>query len=274
MPREHGESAEIPETAGFAATDVVQPREYRVGRAFVQLADTLVDDFDLADFLHMLVEQCVDLLEVDAAGVLLAGQGGGVRMAAASSERAELLEVFVADTQDGPCVECIRTGRTVTSHDLAGDPQRWPRFAAAASTCGYRAAIALPLRLRREVIGALSLLDTQPNGVHSMAAQLGQALADVATIGILQQRAIDHAGVVAEQLQSALTSRVIIEQAKGMLAAHSNGRLIPDEAFAALRGYGRSHHRRLTELAAQVVDGTAEIDQILAHPLRRGRADE
>ena len=268
LSREHNEPAETTKTTETVVAEARRPREYRVGRAFVQLADTLVDDFDLAEFLHMLVEQCVDLLEVNAAGVLLADQNGGIRMAAASSERAELLEVFAAGTQDGPCVECIRTGGPVTSHDLAADPQRWPRFAAAAHACGYRAALALPLRLRRDVIGALSLLNAEPGGVHSMAAQLGQALADVATIGILQQRAIDHAGIVAEQLQSALSSRVIIEQAKGMLAAKSNGQLKPDEAFAALRGYSRAHRRKLTELAARVVDGTAEIDQILAHPAK------
>jgi transcriptional regulator with GAF, ATPase, and Fis domain len=239
-------------------------REQRIGRAFVHLADTIVDDFDLTEFLHVLVDHCVDLLDVDAAGVLLSDQRGGIRMAAASSEKAELLAVFAADTEGGPCVDCVRTGHVVVSTDLTTDTGRWPRYAAAAEACGFRAVHALPMRLRRDVIGALSLLNVEPDGVRSVSSQLGQALADVATIGILQQRTIDHSAVVTEQLQTALNSRVIIEQAKGMLAAHS-GALTPDQAFTALRGYARTHHHRLSELARQVVDGTADIKAITTH---------
>ncbi len=240
------------------------PREQRIGRAFVNLADTMVDDFDLAEFLHMLVDHCVDLLDVDAAGVLLSDQRGGLRMAAASSEKSELLEVFAAETAGGPCVECVRTGEAVVSADLTTDADRWPRYAAAAEACGFRAVHALPMRLRRDVIGALSLLNAEPDGVPAESSELGQALADVATIGILQQRSIDHAVVLTEQLQTALNSRVIIEQAKGMLAAHS-GTLTPEEAFTALRGYARSHHHRLSDLARQVIDGTADVEAITAH---------
>jgi transcriptional regulator with GAF, ATPase, and Fis domain len=239
-------------------------REQRVAQAFVNLADTMVDEFDLTEFLHMLVDHCVDLLNVDAAGVLLSDQRGGIRMAAASSERAELLEMFAAETDGGPCVECVRTGTAVVSTDLTADTGRWPRYAAAADTCGFRAVHALPMRLRRDVIGALSLLNAEPDGVHTVSTQLGQALADVATIGILQQRSIDHAGILTEQLQTALNSRVIIEQAKGMLAAHS-GTLDPEEAFAALRGYARTHHRRLSDLARHVIDGTVDVGVIIAH---------
>lgn len=230
----------------------------------MNLADTMVDDFDLTEFLHVLVDHCVDLLDVDAAGVLLSDQRGGIRMAAASSEKSELLEMFAAETDGGPCVECVRTGHAVASADLTADTDRWPRYAAAADACGFRAVHALPMRLRRDVIGALSLLNVEPDGVHAVSTQLGQALADVATIGILQQRTIDHAGVLTEQLQTALNSRVIIEQAKGMLAAHS-GTLTPEEAFTALRGYARAHQHRLSDLARQVIDGTADVQAITAH---------
>jgi transcriptional regulator with GAF, ATPase, and Fis domain len=239
-------------------------REQRVAQAFVHLADTMVDEFDLTEFLHVLVDHCVDLLDVDAAGVLLSDQRGGIRMAAASSEKSKLLEVFAAETDGGPCVECVRTGEAVVSADLTTDSDRWPRYAAAAEACGFRAVHALPMRLRRDVIGALSLLNTEPDGVQAKSRQLGQALADVATIGILQQRTIDHASVLTEQLQTALNSRVIIEQAKGMLAAHS-GTLTPEEAFTALRGYARTHHHRLSDLARQVIDGTADAQAIAAH---------
>jgi transcriptional regulator with GAF, ATPase, and Fis domain len=241
-------------------------REQRIGQAFVNLADTMVADFDLTEFLHMLVDHCVDLLDVDAAGVLLSDQRGGIRMAAASSEKSELLEMFAAETDGGPCVECVRTGEAVVSTDLSADTDRWPRYVAAAEICGFRAVHALPMRLRRDVIGALSLLNADADGVRPVSgqSQLGQALADVATIGILQQRTLDHATIVTEQLQTALNSRVIIEQAKGMLAAHS-GILTPEEAFTALRGYARTHHHRLSDLARQVIDGTADVDAITAH---------
>lgn len=239
-------------------------REHRVARTFVSLADTMVDEFDLTEFLHMLADSCVDLLEVDAAGVLLADQRGGVRMAAASSEKAELLEVFAADTEGGPCVECVHTGQPVFSTDLAADSQRWPRYAAAAELCGFAATHALPMRLRRDVIGALSLLNTKPDVLHAISTQLGQALADVATIGILQQRSIDHAEILTEQLQTAFNTRVIIEQAKGMLAAHSQT-LTPEQAFTALRGYARANRHRLADTTRAVIDGTADVDAIITY---------
>ncbi|MFC4857793.1 GAF and ANTAR domain-containing protein [Actinophytocola glycyrrhizae] len=261
-PRQTPSLADVVGEAGADAGGQAALREYRVARAFVGLADTIVDEFDLTEFLHLLADHCVDLLDVDAAGVLLVDQRGGVRMAAASSEKAELLELFAVDTDGGPCVECVRTGKAVFSADLAADANRWPRYAAAADACGFAATHALPMRLRREVIGALSLLNTGPDSLPPMATQLGQALADVATIGILQQRAIDHAEVLTEQLQAALNSRVIIEQAKGMLAAHS-GTLTPEQAFSALRRYTRDHHRRLSDMAREVIEGTADADAIL-----------
>jgi ANTAR domain-containing protein/GAF domain-containing protein len=242
-------------------------RENRVAQTFVALADTLVDEFDPTEFLHFLVDRCVELLDVSAAGVLLVDQSGDVQMAAASSEKAELLELFAADTQQGPCVECLATGQPVGTNDLAAEANRWPRFTAAAELCGFTTAHALPMRLRRNVIGALSLLGTVDNGAHSMPVQLGQALADVATIGLLQQRALSHAELVGEQLQSALNTRVVIEQAKGVLAAHSS-MLSPEQAFAKLRGYARARRIRLSLLANEVITGAAPITAILDHPSR------
>jgi len=242
--------------------------ENRVAQAFVSLADTIVDEFDLAKYLHTLVEQCVDLLEVSAAGVLLADQRGGVRLAAASSEKAALLEQFSADTLDGPSVECLHTGQPTGSVNLAAETDRWPRFAAAAELCGFGAAQALPMRRRRHVLGALSLFNTVGDSAPFMSAQLGQALADVATIGILQHRAITQAEALAEQLQAALTTRVVIEQAKGMLAVHSRT-LTPEQAFVKLRGYARTHRLKLANLAHDIIAGTAPFAAILAHASRR-----
>jgi transcriptional regulator with GAF, ATPase, and Fis domain len=243
--------------------------EQRLAQVFVELADTLVDDFDMLDFLSMLVERCVELLDVAAAGVVLSDQKGGLRMAAASSEQARLVELFAIQADDGPCPECVHTGRPVSSADLTAEDARWPRFAPAARAAGFHAAHALPMRLRRTVVGAVNLLNTHTGGVDATSVDLGQALADVATIGMLQQRAIHDSTILAEQLHTALNSRVVIEQAKGVLSAH--GGLDMDQAFGALRGFARAHQLRLSEVARMVAEGTADLDAILHHPARRTR---
>jgi transcriptional regulator with GAF, ATPase, and Fis domain len=235
----------------------------RLAQVFVELADTLVDDFDVLEFLSMLVERCVELLDVTAAGVVLSDQRGGLRMAAASSEQARLVELFAIQADDGPCPECVRTGRPVSSADLTTEDARWPRFAPAALAAGFHAAHAVPMRLRRTVIGAVNLLNTDTGGIDPASVDLGQALADVATIGILQQRAIHDSGILADQLHTALNSRVVIEQAKGVLSAH--GGLDMASAFTTLRGHARSSNLRLSELARMVAEGTADLDAILRH---------
>lgn len=241
--------------------DIAVDREQRVSQVFVALADTLVADFDIADFLSMLTEQAAELLDVGAAGVILREPDRGLQVAATSGRHAELLERFAVQTGDGPCIDCIHTAQPVICGNLQAERQRWPRFTAAAAECGFGALHALPMRLRDQTIGVLTLLNTQPGRVAAGAARLGQALADVATIGILQQRAIEHSGRVSEQLQAALTSRVVIEQAKGTLS--ERGTISTDEAFIRLRGYARAHQIRLTNLARGVVDGTADLAAIL-----------
>ncbi|WP_051790959.1 GAF and ANTAR domain-containing protein [Amycolatopsis jejuensis] len=240
---------------------VLRDRERRVSRTFVSLADTLVADFDISDFLNTLTEQCIDLLGVSAVGVILRDPDGGLHVAATSSQRAELLELFAVQTDDGPCVDCVTSGAPVSCADLRAEAHRWPRFTAAAHECGFRSAQALPMRLREEVIGVVTLLGTEPGGADRDDVELAQALAAVATIGILQQRTIERGDRLAGQLQIALTSRVVIEQAKGMLAEH--GAVSMDEAFAQLRGYARAHHQRLTDLAREVAEGTADLAAIL-----------
>jgi GAF domain-containing protein len=233
------------EMTGIQLTDV-----------FVELADTLVDDFDLIDFLHVLTERCVQLLGVAAAGLLLADQRDNLRVVAASSERTRLLELFALETDQGPGVDCFRSGRPVSVPDLPATG-RWPRFAAAAAEVGFRAVHALPMRLRAEVIGALSLFNGNAGGLDPGRLRIGQALADVSTIGLLQQRAIRRREVLAEQLQTALNSRVAIEQAKGVLAERL--RLDMGEAFAVLRQHARLRNRRLSEVAQAVVNGTEQV---------------
>lgn len=222
----------------------------------VEMADTLVDDFDLIDFLHVLTERCVDLLNVSAAGLLLTDGRGTLQVVAASSERTRLLELFQLQTDQGPCLDCFRTGEPISVADIrsAGD---WPGFTAAAAAVGFAAVHALPMRLRTEVIGALNLFDITAGPLDEDKLRIGQALADVATIGLLQQRAIHRRDVVTEQLQSALNSRVLIEQAKGVLAERHQ--IAVDEAFAALRNGARSSNRRLSDLALAIIDGSEQM---------------
>ena len=229
-----------------------------LAKTFVELADNLVADFDLIDFLYLLTDRSVALLAASAAGVVLADPRGELRLAAASSEQAGLLELFQLQNDQGPCLECFRTGRPVTAADLAGPAQRWPRFAHAAVQSGFRTVEALPMRLREQVIGALNLFGAEPGPFDPADLRVAQALADVATIGLLHERNVRRTETVAEQLQAALNSRVIIEQAKGKLAERLS--IDMDRAFNMLRDYARNTNQRLTDVARAFVDGaTAEF---------------
>jgi GAF domain-containing protein len=233
--------------------------EVRLVDVFVEMADTLVDDFDVIDFLHGLTERCVQVLGVSAAGLLLTDGRDTLQMVAASSERTRLLELFQLQTDQGPCLDCFRTGQPVSVADLRS-AGRWPRFTAAAAEVGFAAVHALPMRLRTEVIGALNLFDTDPGPLGEGKLRVGQALADVATIGLLQNRAIRRRDVITEQLQTALNSRVLIEQAKGVLAERLH--LDVADAFTVLRDGARSNNRRLSELAQAIVDGSEQIPPV------------
>jgi transcriptional regulator with GAF, ATPase, and Fis domain len=229
----------------------------RLSRTFVELADTLVAGYDLMEFLQTLTERCVELLEVNAAGLLLADAGSGLQVVAASAEQARLIELFQIQLNEGPCLDSYRAGQAVIVSDIRTEPDaaRWPRFAAAAHAAGFAAVHAIPMRLRDEVIGTMNLFSTAPGGLAPAVARAARTLVDVATIGILQERAIHQQELVASQLQVALNSRVVIEQAKGILAERLQ--TTPDEAFLLLRRYARNHNHPLTQLATDVIHGTA-----------------
>lgn len=231
-------------------------REQALAEAFVELADTLVADFDTVDFLHTLATRCVELLEVEAAGLMLVDQRRQLRVTASSSEQARILELFELESDAGPCVHCFHTGFPAADPDLDDRDPRWTRFAGQAREAGFRSVHALPLRLREDVIGVLNLFSVRPGRLNDDDMRIGQAMANVTTIGLLQQRAIKHHQVLAEQLQGALNSRVIIEQAKGVLAE----RLHVDMhvSFNAMRTYARRINRRLSDVARDVVDGAVE----------------
>ncbi len=232
-------------------------RERLVGRAFVALADTLVDDYDVIELLTRLVDYSVELLAADAAGIMLADQRGTLRVMAATSEDAHTTELMQLQADEGPCLDCYRTAAPVSVPDLGAAAGRWPRFVAAAmGQPVFHAVHAVPLRLRGEAIGALNLFSHRSGGMRSDDVALGQALADVATIAIMQERAIRRAEVLNEQLQAALNSRVVIEQAKGVLAQHSG--LAMDQAFARIRGYARKNNRLLADVARDLA--TTKLD--------------
>jgi GAF domain-containing protein len=245
-------------------------REQLLSEAFVGLADTLVDDYDIIDLLDRLVGYSVELLAADAAGIMLADAQGKLRVVASSQENAKVMELLQLQSDQGPCMECCRTGVAVSVPNVADVAMRWPVFVAAVADRGaYRSVHALPLRLRGEAIGAMNLFHGQPGALPEADLAVGQALADVATIGILSERAIRRSEVVTEQLQTALNHRVIIEQAKGVLAQHGN--LTMAAAFDRLRRYARTHNARLSEVARQVIETDLATD-ILGGPAVHSRA--
>ncbi len=228
-----------------------------LAETFVELTDTMVADFDVIDFLHILTDRSVQLLDVSAAGLLLADPRGELRVVAASSEAARLLELFQIQNDQGPCLDCFRTGEPVQAEDLTDAESLWPRFTAPARRAGFAAVQALPMRLREQVVGALNLFRASPGAFSAADIRVGQALADVATIGLLHERSMRHSDTLNEQLQTALNSRVIIEQAKGKLAERLS--LDMDQAFSLLRDHARNRNLRLSELAQAFVNGTETL---------------
>ena len=229
----------------------------RLSSVFVEVADTLVADFDLIDFLHNLAAHTAAVSDAASVGLMLADEDGSLQYMAASTESARHLELFQLQHDEGPCLECYRTGRPVAIADLREHETRWPAFTQRAFEAGVGSVHAFPMRLRDRVIGALNVFDENPLPLRREDARIVQALADVATIAIIQERAISRAETVTEQLQGALNSRIVIEQAKGMIAQR-NG-LDVDTAFERLRAHARRRQERLADVARAVVAGSVEI---------------
>ena len=243
-----------------------------LSETFVELTDTMVVGFDVIDFLHVLTDRSVQLLDVSAAGLLLADPRGELRVVAASSEAARLLELFQLQNDQGPCLDCFRSGRPVQAADLTAEAQRWPRFAPAARQAGFAAVQALPMRLREQVIGALNLFRAGPGAFAAADIRIGQALADVATISLLHERSMRHSDTLNEQLQNALNSRVVIEQAKGKLAERLGVDM--DRAFSLLRDRARTSNRRLSDLAQAFIDGKETLTGPNTSRSRRRQPDD
>jgi GAF domain-containing protein len=240
----------------------------RLAEVFVELADTLVDEFDLVEFLQLVTARSAELLSAAAAGLLLADGDGQLQFMAASDENTRLLELFQLQNSEGPCLEAFRTAAPVINADLRGASSRWPMFAPRAVSTGFRSVHAFPLRLRTDVIGALNVFSPDVGRMEAADVRIMQALTDVTTIGILQERTISRGELLTEQLQGALNSRIVIEQAKGTLAQIHG--VDVDAAFQLLRAHSRTHGVRLGVLAKAVVADPASLPALTTtHPATR-----
>ena len=250
--------------------DQLAARQGVATAAFVELVNALVDDFDVIDLLTGLAARSVELLRASAAGILLADSHGTLRVIGASNEQAHLLELLQVQNDEGPCMDCYQSGDVIVSGDLSGQSP-WPKFAAASVAHGYLSVCAIPMRIKDATMGCLNLFMTEPSGLDPADIALARGLADVATITIAQNRLIEDAAVRETQLQHALESRTVIEQAKGMIAAQRGVDM--DRAFAWLRTQARSNNRLLTDVANEIISSklVAGTRTTPTHPIRRPR---
>lgn len=226
-------------------------REHRLVDAFVTLTDTLVAEYDVVELLQSLVDNATDLFDASAAGIMLANPTQQLEVIVSTSERSNLIGLMQLEAGEGPCVEAFTTGAAVSVANADEMRRRWPRFAAASELAGYASVHSIPLRLRDTTLGSMNLFRETPGELNEEDAIAARALTDVATISILQQRSVDHATLAQEQLQRALNTRVVIEQAKGFIS-HTH-QVDMDTAFQLLRQHARSHQQPLAELARAVV---------------------
>jgi len=231
-------------------------RESDVVHTLVDIADTLVDDYDVVEMLTGLADRCVSVLGVSAAGVMLAAPAGDLNLVASSSEAMRLLELFELQAEEGPCLDAFRSGEPVEHQNLEAGAGRWPAFSAAALQAGFQSALALPLRLRKLTLGALNLLRATREPMPEADLIVARAFADLAALSIVQHRTSVDAQRLNEQLSIALTSRIVIEQAKGVISERAGVDLA--EAFSRLRAFARSSNRHLTDVAQAAIDGTLD----------------
>lgn len=254
-------------------------RESLITNAFVSIANSLADGFDVVDLLSGLTTDCVRLLDVDAAGLLLADPRGVLHVVAASSERTRNLELFQLQRDQGPCLDCFHSGVAVAVSDLKMGPERWPEFTAAARRAGFVSVHALPMRLHDKVLGTLGLFGAHSGALNEDDLNLAQALAHVASVALVVDKAAADEAIVIQQLQTALTSRVSVEQAKGLLAQVGN--MDMDGSFAALRKFARDHNQKISEVSQKLVSREIYPQQVLNHiaektgqPIHRSSARE
>ena len=246
---------------------VAMSREALLVRTLVELADNLVEDFDVIDLLTVLSDRCVAAFDVDSAGVMLAASGGELQVVASSSDAMRGLELFELQANEGPCVDCFRSGEPVVNVELSGSDPRWPHFAQRAVEDGFHSVHSLPLHLRGQTVGALNMFRRSRGSLDADALEAAQALADVATIAIIQHRSTIEGAALIDQLNEALVSRIIIEQAKGKISESAG--MDMDLSFQRLRNHARNHNLRLTEVSRAVADGILLVRSLDPLPVTR-----
>jgi GAF domain-containing protein len=237
-------------------------REGRISAAFVKLADTLIADYDVVDLLDTLLLECTQILDTEAGGLMLVNAVGQLQVVASTNEQADFVELMQVGAGAGPCIDCFTTGKAVTVADIEKSGTQWPDFRTAALQKGFRSVLATPLRLRGQILGTMNLFSKQIGAMNSRDAAVAQALTDVATIGILQERSIRETSIVSEQLQRALDSRILIEQAKGVISQTATVDI--DEAFVMLRHYARSNNLSLRAVAEGIANRSIDLGPIQA----------
>lgn len=248
----------------MSTPESAQSREVELGHLFVRLADNLVQGFDIVDLLHDLVTRSVQLVDAAAAGLMLTDPQGRLRVMAASSEQTRLLELFELQNEQGPCLDCFRSGQVVTEPSPAEQARRWPLIAPALRALDFEGVHAFPLRLRDQALGVLNVFGRHDAPLSTADLEILQALADVATISLLQHRAFEARERLVVQLQTALNSRIMIEQAKGVIAQYAS--LNMDDAFSRLRGYARDTRRSLTDVASALASGQLSPGSVAPAP--------
>lgn len=246
-----------------------QDRERAVSTVFVALASDLATGSDVVDVLSGLTASCAQLLDIASAGLLLANRRGKLQIVAASSEATRVLEMFQLQVEQGPCLDCFHSRTPVSVPNLSKETTRWPQFAAAAQNQGFASVHAVPMRLQDHALGVLGLFGTQTGPLNGQDLALAQAFADVASVALIQDRSAADSHQVTSQLQGALDSRIVIEQAKGILAHH--GSLDMEQAFAALRHFSRNHNQRLTDVARTLTSRQLDPEHVLAHAPHEAR---
>jgi transcriptional regulator with GAF, ATPase, and Fis domain len=239
-------------------------REEWLARTFIELADTLVTDYDVIDFMSILVERCAELQECTEVALALVNPQGQLQPLASTTERVRVLELIEIQNQEGPCLECFLSGTPVVNQRMDESESRWPSFTSRVRAEGFVMVHAIPLRLRENTIGAMNIFNTELREITPLELSLAQALADAATIGVLHERAVSQGTLLTHQLQVALSSRIVIEQAKGIVAERL--RLDMDRAFDVLRRYARNNRTRLGEVAAAIVESTLSVDEMSSSP--------
>ncbi len=224
--------------------------------AYESFGRALLRPYEIGDVLYRLTDQVVEVLDIDGSGVCLAPNGGGLQLLSATDHHVAAIEDTQLTAGTGPILSAYETGEQVRVDDLV-DANDWPEFTRFAVDRGMRAVASLPMPVDERRIGALDLFRAEAHVWTDEEMQAAQGLANMASAYVLNHQALSESRTLAGQLQTALDSRIIVEQAKGLLAGRHG--LTPNDAFGRLRQYARARGDRLHDVCRHVVEGTLDL---------------